>query len=783
MRMLPGPVGAAIALVAGATACLLAPAAAPPGATVALLLGCALVLVCSARMRASRVARWASVVVLGFAWTTWHVATTLQARLPPGLEGSTQQVTGRIVDLPVVETRRVRFLLRVDDDRANPAALRDRLLRVAWYDGGGDARRIPRAGSRWSFDVRLRAPRGLRNPGGLDTERHALAQRLAATGYVRTPLRANERGPPTGIDAWREHMSARIDAAIATPTARFVRALALGDTRGLHEHDWGLLRATGLTHLIAISGFHVGLVAGAFALAGSLAWRTLPWCALHCPRPVGVALFAVAGAALYTAVAGFALPTVRTTLMIAVVALARCARRPLSIAASLALAVIAMVSLDPLSLLGAGFWLSVGGVAWLAWCLPRDDAPVLRTFASAQAVATLGLLPLTVALFGQASLAGPLANLVAVPWWSLVVVPFALLGTALDAACAGAGAWAWRAAATAFDVTWPAFRFLGESELAFRWIPESRWFALPFALLAAFWTLLPRGVPGKPLACLLWLPLLWPSRGLPVHGAFRMDVLDVGQGLSVLVRTTSHAVLFDMGPAAQGYDAGERAVVPALRALGVHALDVAIASHADSDHAGGFEAVRREIPVRVAHAPEGSPTPVDARCVAGRAWHRDGVAFRYLHPTPHFPYLGNEAGCVLRIEGRHGAALLTGDIGEVVERTLARRDPGALRADVVLVPHHGSEGSSDPAFIAATDARFALVSAGAGNRFDHPRPGIVARWCRAGAMVLNTAEGGAMRVDVGRGGPQVRMRRATHARVWDALPRSARTAGLCYRPD
>jgi competence protein ComEC len=344
------------------------------------------------------------------------------------------------------------------------------------------------------------------------------------------------------------------------------------------------------------------------------------------------------------------------------------------------------------------------------------------------------------------------------------------------------GTWPFRAAALAFDATWPAFETLGASPFAFAWLPEARWFALPMAAFAAFWCLLPRGVPGKPLALLLWLPLLWPSRELPPHGAFRIDVLDVGQGLSTLVRTASHALLFDMGPASHdGYDAGERAVVPALRALGVRALDVAIVSHADSDHAGGWNAVRRALPIRDSHAPEGSPTSVASRCIAGRTWQRDGVRFRYLHPTEHFPYLGNDAGCVLRIEGAHGSALLTGDIGEVIERMLVRDDPAALRADVVLIPHHGSEGSSDPAFIRATGARVALVATGAGNRFGHPRSEVVARWCAAGARVLDTAAGGALRVDVGLNGPKTAARRETHARLWDAAPRSGHGAGLCYR--
>lgn len=777
------PVGIEVAgaLLAGVGACLLLPRLLPwPLLCAALAAG----LACWGRCDGWR--RVSGAVTFGFALAGLHASWALSHALPPDWEQRDAIVTGQIIDLPVVEARRTRFDFRVDDDDAQPGPLRGRRLRLAWYDDGPrdvltpspGARGALASGSRWRLHIRVRAPRGLRNPGGGDSEQFALAHRIAANGYVRNPAGARRIAPPAGLDAWRERISERIGRGVPMPSSRFVRALALGDTRALDDGDWAVLRATGLTHLIAISGFHVGLVAGLFALAANGLWRLFPALGQSIPRPPVAAVAAVIGAIAYTAVAGFALPTVRTTLMIAIVAAARLARRPQPTGAALGIAVIAILLLDPLALLIAGFWLSVLGVAWLLWCLPDRRKHVLHDFASAQGVATIGLLPLTVALFGQASLAGPVANLIAVPWWSLVVVPLALLGTGLEALHADAGAWAWRLSARAFELSWPMLERIAGSDFAMWWLPEARWYALPLAVLGAFWMLLPRGVAGKPLALLLWLPLLWPQCELPRHGGFDLTVIDVGQGLSVVVRTARHTLLYDMGPAVHdGFDAGERAVVPALHALGTRTLDAAVISHGDNDHAGGWAAVRREFPAATSYAPAGSPAPGRLRCLAGRSWRWDGVTFRFLHPTPYFPYLGNEAGCVLRIEGPRHSALLTADIGAVVERELVRRVPHSLRADIVVVPHHGSNGSSDPAFVTATHARLALVSSGWGNRFGHPRLQVIERWCAAGARVADTSLAGALMVHVGEGpsgqGITLSQRRSTHPRLWDA----ARLAG------
>jgi len=816
----PFGLAAAVALAAGVAGCLHLPVL-PDWRVFAVLLPVSM-LAWGVRWRP----RVLGPLLCGFALAGLHAGSALADRLPHALEGPELVASGTVVGLPQREAGRVRFRFRVDDDAEQAPALRGRLLQLSWYSDHAPsvdpshARLSPGAsrawlgstglapGQRWRFRLRLRTPHGLRNPGTRDSERRALAQRIAATGYVRDPELARMLAPSRGIDAWRDHMGERIADSVESGSSRFVRALALGDTRALDGDDWQVLRAAGLTHLIAISGFHVGLVAGFFALLAKAGWWLFPRLGRHLPRPQAAAMAAMLGALGYAVVAGFALPTLRTALMIAVLVLARLLRRVQRTSDALALAAIAMLLVDPLAVLSAGFWLSFAGVAWLLWCLPTTPARSLRGvvhgFVDAQAVATIGLLPIAVVLFGQASAAGPLANLVAIPWWSLVVVPLSLLGTALEAMHAGAGSWPWQWAAWAFDLSWPLFEWLAQTPLALFWLPSPAWFALPLALAGGFWLLLPRGVAGKPLALLLWLPLLWPQRGLPAPGSVELMVLDVGQGLSVLVRTARHTLLYDMGAAhAGGFDAGAQVVVPALRALGVRRLDGAVVSHGDNDHAGGFAGVARVFPPEWMAMPPGmaassghvepsharllpgaaehglalqTPAARVRRCIAGQHWTWDGVDFRFLHPARFFPYLDNESSCVLRVEAHGHVALLPGDIGEVVERMLVHEKAWLLEADVVLVPHHGSGSGSEPGFVVATGARWALVSAGYRNRFGHPKPEVVARWREAGAEVVGTAESGAQRVVLEEAGVEIVGERELRRRLWDSVAASAAPA-------
>lgn len=722
-------------------------------------------------------------VLFGIGWAAVHGHAGLAQQLPPGAPPMDHTLHGRVISLPHHGAGGTRFRFRVDDGPTMPAELRGRDLALGWYDGfpsaADDRRRTLQAGERWSLTVRARPPRGRVNPGGFDAEGYALRQRVAGNGYVREPAQAHPLGEPTGLPAWRERMAEAIARAIQGDGRRFVQALALGDTRGLSQGDWDDLRALGVTHLVAISGFHVGVVAGVAALLASGLWRCVPLIGLYVPRPMGAAAAAVAGAALYAAAAGFALPTVRTVLMIAVVATARCSRRRATVAQSLSLAALAMLLFDPLAVLAPGFWLSFAGVLWLIWCLPGREQGWLRGFLSAQGVATVALLPLTVALFGQASRAGPLVNLVAIPWWTMVVVPLALLGTALEAVVDGAGRWPWQLAAWCFEASWWLFGYAARSELSLWWLPQANRWALIAAVFGVFWLLLPRGSGGRVPALLLCLPLLWPARHGPAEGEVELLVMDVGQGLAVAVRTRRHTLLYDTGPGADdGFDAGERIVVPTLRALGQGRLDRIMISHDHRDHTGGLRGVRRSFPDAMLQAPPDALRGRASACHAGQAWQWDGVTFRVLHPPRDEPQSINDSSCVLRLETSQGAILLAGDIEKRSEALLVQHHAALLAAEAVVVPHHGSASSSTPAWVAAVAPRLAIVSSGHRNRFGHPRAEVVARWQAVGAEVLNTADSGAVRVWLGREGLQVREQRVFERRWWDAAERSRSAAIL-----
>lgn len=706
-------------------------------------------------------ARWILLFGAGLGWTAWQAQQALDLRMT----GTTASavVEGTVDGLPEPGTRGVRFELVLAQPASAIALQAGARVRLsAW-----PPLPAPRAGEHLRVEATLRRPTGLVNPGGYDFERQALLRRWSAVGSVRN---IEQRDPPPAwsVDAARERLSAQIGMLDRDPAVvGILRALAVGDQAAIPDRAWEVLRNTGTAHLVAISGFHIGLLAGLGALLARGFWRAFPAAALRMARRQAEAAAALACATAYSLLAGASLPVLRTLLMIAVVLATRVARRPVAGAQSLALALLALLAWDPLAVLAPGFWLSFAGVAWLILCLGgRGRGGLLRQFGRAQVVMAIGLTPLTAVFFQQATLVAPLANLVAVPSISLVVLPLLLLGSAWAGIAPSLGFWLIERAADVLLVVWWSLEDLARWPHAVLGLAAPDRWALLSALLGAFILLLPRAVPGRALGLALWLPLLLPRIDRPAPGAFELAVLDVGQGLAVLVRTHGHVLAYDAGPAPSGgVDTGASVVAPTLLALGHRRLDALVVSHGDNDHAGGAPAlIAAFAPTRV-HA--GPGVRLGTVCEAGQAWRWDDVRFEFLHPPAWFPDLGNQSSCILRISGAGGSILLPGDADALIEERLVRTRV-ALGAEVVVVPHHGSAGSSSPALVEAVGAGFALVSAGAHNRFGHPAPAVVQRWRAAGARVEGTAESGALfvRVDPAHGVQWLGGWRARDPRWW-----------------
>ncbi|WP_343161839.1 DNA internalization-related competence protein ComEC/Rec2 [Luteibacter sp.] len=701
------------------------------------------------------------------AWTAFHGQRAMEARWPVDREGQDILVEGRVMDLPRRRGADVVFVFRPDTQQTSGLRLRGD-IRVTWFRTKLVS---PRACEHWRLTLRLRRPRGGVNPGGADSERSALQRNTIAVGYVRDSPGNARLATPTCVDGWRETLAERFDRAIGARDARMLKALAIGDTRGLDATDWDIARATGTSHLIAISGFHVGVAAGGGIVLARWLYLLFPLIASRVPRQLAEALAGLSVAGAYGVLAGLGLPTVRSLLMAFAIVLAGVARRRGRGFHLLALAALAMLAVDPLAMLSAGFWLSFAGVAFLMLCVSGGvgnwRSRVLVTL-RAQAAMSIALLPLSLWFFGSASLVAFPANLVAAPVVSFVVVPLALLGCLLSP-------WPWLAtvpwklAALAMTgMTWPLAAMA-------QW-PGARWAVadggvLPVVLatLGAAWLFVPRGVPLRVYGCLLFLPLAMPRHSDPPPGGFRAWVLDVGQGLAVLVRTHGHTLVYDAGPAYPGGDAGQAVVLPSVTALGIAPVDALVVSHGDNDHAGGAAAVATRYPDAARWSGEPGRLPFAAQpCDPPRHWRWDGVDFRFVDTGVRDATKSNERSCVLLVEGAAGRLLLTGDIGVRSERQMARDDLRSPLPTVTTVAHHGSRHSSDTGWLATTRPVIAVASAGWRNRFGHPHPDVVARHEAVGVQWRVTASSGAVAIDFPADAPPSILRewRAPKDRYW-----------------
>ncbi len=727
-------------------------------------------------------------VLLGFSWAAWVAAGRMADALPPEWEGRDIELVATVTGLPQQHDRGVRFLARTESV-STPSAVVPSQLSLTWYhDTDRKTGKVTPApalipGDRWTLTLRLKRPHGSANPHGFDYEAWALERNIRATGYVRNKG-VNTRLPQRSdalidqLHETRANIRSRMLATLGdAPYAGVLVALAIGDQDAIPPAQWKTFWRTGVGHLMSISGLHITMVASLLYALAFWCWARAPRLALRMPAQRAAALIGLAGAAGYALLAGYSIPTQRTLFMLTVVALALCAGRMTSPSRVLCWALLAVVLIDPWAGLSPGFWLSFGAIALIFFVGAgrTGQLGVVKGALLTQVAVTVGMLPMLLALFQEVSVISPVANAIAIPVISLVVVPITLLACVVP-----------------FDFLLQLAHAITSGCMVFlQWLaemPTALWeshapapWTVALAIIGTLWLLAPRGWPARWLGVVWMLPMFLILPPAPAPGTAQVTFLDVGHGLATVIRTTKHALVYDTGPKwNEDADAGSRIVVPHLRGEGIRNLDGLIVSHDDDDHAGGAISIldARSVQWLSSSLPSTSPILTHAaqqrRCLAGDRWDWDGVRFEVLHPSATDfdvdKVKDNDLSCVLRIFAGGQSLLLTGDVEKRAEQSLVQRYGAALKSDTLLVPHHGSKTSSMPSFLDAVSPTLAVYTVGYRNRFRHPHPDVVARYDERKITPLRTDQLGAVTLTLAEGKTTWQAQRVLRQRYWQDRP-------------
>jgi competence protein ComEC len=733
---------------------------------------------------------------LGASYALLRADARMSDELPREWEGRDIEIIGVIDELPQRDERSIRFAFRVEAVTTKGATVPQRIA-IGWYkpmikELAGEALPELHAGERWRWTVRLKRPHGYVNPAGFDLEAWLLERNIRANGSIQVDepvkrLSANAGRISDYVERLRERIRERMLKTLEGKRyAGVLIALAIGDQQAIKDADWALFNATAVSHLLSISGAHVTLFATWIAWCVFAVWRRSPLLCAKLPAQKAAALVAAFVALLYAVLTGFAVPSQRTCYMLMTAALALWLSRSLSPWLILCWALVVVLLIDPWAVLAVGFWFSFVAVALLLYVTQQRIAEqkFWITMLKTQAAVTLGLAPFALLFFQQVSLIGPLANALAIPLITFMVVPLTLLwliipvdalillGHVLIDALAAFLNWL-----TTLD--------------SFMWSQHAPpiWTML-LASVGVLWLLAPREVPHRWLGALWCLPLFAITPAMPEPGEFRLSVLDVGQGTAAVVRTAKHTLVYDTGARwTDQTDAGARLIAPYLRASGSGRIDGLVVSHLDIDHSGGANSLLRSTPTTwlltsmfdnadvIATAREKN---TDAyACVAGQSWMWDDVRFEVLHPVAesydNAKLKTNDRSCVVKITGKTASALLTGDVEALSEAALVARDAAALKSDALLIPHHGSMTSSTEQFLDAVAPNVALINAGYRNRFGHPRPTVLDRYAARDIPVYRTDWHGAISIESQDGFATVRRERDERRRYWIDRPDAADT--------
>ncbi len=727
-------------------------------------------------------------LALGFFWAAFNAHWRLTDALPEAWESRDIKVVGVIASLPEITQRSLRFQFDIERILTAEASVPKHIL-ITWYQDQPNKIAIE-PGERWQLVVRLKRPHSNANPYVADTEIKYLERNIRAIGYVRHSdqnRRLDEQvfAPSYFIERMRDQIRKRFNTLLPDyPYTGVLIALAIGDQRSISKDQWQWFVQTGTSHLMAISGLHVTMIA---ALAFSVfywAWCRFPWLVVRLPArkfALAVGLITALG---YVLLSGFAIPARRAFLMLLVVAIGLWQDRHVAISGLLKWALVMVVIFDPWAVTSPGFWLSFGAMAWIAYVTSDRIGSLrnnqIRNWITIQWVITIGLIPLLLILFHQFSLVSPLANAFMIPLVSFVVVPLVVISVIplFDFLLVPAH----------FALTIGMTLLQGLNELT-----DSAWlqhqpplWAIVIGLLGIGWFFLPggkglfitSGFPSRWLGIIGLLPLFLILPPKPSQGELWVTVLDVGQGLAIVAQTENHTLLFDTGPRYGDTDSGARIVVPFLRGAGIQHIDQLVISHADSDHSGGLSSVLVAMPVKAIVSSVSSDHPVlmvapqSQPCRSGDTWIWDSVLFEFLYPlSPEYKQRTyrskqNNSSCVLKITTAGGSLLIPADIEKEAESDLLRYFSHLLPSTVLIAPHHGSKTSSQNAFLQSVNPQLTIFTVGYRNHLKHPNQDVVERYEAIGSRMMRSDHHGAITLQFSQDGFTAKSWRESRPRYW-----------------
>ncbi len=685
-------------------------------------------------------------IVCGFAWALWYAHTQLAWTLPSEQEGKPLHVTGMITSIPDIKPQQAQFRFLLEKTRST--------VQLTW--------KFPpkklQVGDVWQLTIYLKKIKGLMNPASFDYEAWSYQEGLRAAGQVvgNDYVLLNSAWYHHPIDRLREQVRDRINEHLSkSPASIWITALAMGERQGMSAEDWKILRNTGTNHLIAIAGLHIGFLTAFVYTIVTWIWRRCPPLIFRMPAQQAGAVAALLMAFIYSAMAGFSLPTQRACVMVSFFLITLLLRRKIGPWQAWSLALFCVLLINPLSVLTASFWLSFISIALIIYGVRGRLAPVGLWWkhGRVQWVMTLGLVPLSVSLFQACSLVSFIANSIAIPCVGFIIIPLTFLGCfflLISEQLSGALFWL---ASKVVSLLWIVLTYLAQLPWSawYQFLP-SIWYIIT-ACIGILILLSPVGFPGKGLGIIWLLPFILYKPPAPPLGDVWFTLLDVGQGLSAVVQTHHHILVFDAGSRLSATrDMGETVVVPFLRSLSVTHIDRLVISHGDNDHIGGAFAILKAFPIYLVESsvPEKFLNVPASYCLRGETWQWDQVTFKFLYPTSDKLGLNNESSCVLHITNGTHSLLLTGDIENRAERDLTRFAPGELTADILVAPHHGSITSALDAFIQDVHPRLVLFPVGYHNRYHFPNPVVVQKYHNMGAFSYDTAQTGAIQLKLTR---------------------------------